>query len=160
MKVDLTGQKFGRLLVLEDSMKRTKHRYVLWLCKCDCGNEIPVIGRHLTIGNTKSCGCLRKEVSSKRSRVHGMADTKTYIVWKNMLERCRNISNKNYGGRGITVCERWLKFENFYDDMGESLGGLTIERINNQGNYELNNCKWASRKEQANNTRTNHFIEY
>jgi hypothetical protein len=169
---DLTGQRFGRLLV-----KRLagvdKSRDTRWECICDCGNTLTVTSSHLMLGHTKSCGCFRVEVSRKwgESRkgisvnfVHGHSSSsrgsprgsRTYSAWKAMRERCSNPKHQKYGyygGRGISVCERWDSFVNFLFDMGECPPGLTIERVNNGGNYEPSNCKWATRSEQIRNQR-------
>ncbi len=153
-RIDLVGQKFGRLVVGSFSHKgNDRHSY--WLTKCDCGNIITVHGSALKTGNTKSCGCLKKEIVSTCNLRHGMSETQTYRSWQSMKKRCLSVNckdYKHYGGRGISICDRWLNsFENFLEDMGEKPEGLTLERKNNNGNYELSNFKWATRKEQANN---------
>ena len=152
---NLQNRKFGRLTVIEMTKKR-KNRHVIWKCVCDCGNEVFVASNNLLCGQTRSCGCLQRELASKNNTVHGMRKTRIYNSWAHMIDRCNNPNNahfKDYGGRGISVYKRWYKFENFFADMGEMPDELTLERKNNNGNYEPKNCKWATRLEQQANTR-------
>jgi hypothetical protein len=161
-KIDLTGKKFGRLTVVSEH-GRTRKNSVTWDCVCDCGNRKIVIGYDLRSGNTSSCGCFQREGASRRRKTHGMTGTKTYRAWEDMKKRCYNKNNKRYktyGGRGIMVCERWHNFDNFLSDMGESEVGMSIERIDNDKNYEPGNCKWASRQEQMRNTTRTRNIEF
>ena len=157
-KLELTGQKFGRLTAIKrcDAKKDRKH---IWLWQCDCGVKKEIVGCHVKDGRISSCGCLQIE----RSTTHGMRKSHTYNSWARMKDRCNNQHDKNYdsyGGRGISVCAQWNKFENFYADMGEKPKGMTIERIDNDGNYEPKNCRWATQKEQCRNTRKNRLVQY
>lgn len=170
--IDLTGQQFGRLTVIRIHDGRNTYNQILWFCECDCGNTINVLSYSLQNHRTKSCGCYRREVSSKnkgRSPTHGHKRrgqrTLTYSVWTNMKARCYNPSNisyRNYGGRGIAVCERWRKsFENFLNDMGEKpTVYYQIDRIDNEGNYEPDNCRWVTRIQNGRNTRHNRLLTY
>lgn len=161
--IDLTGQKFGRLIVI-DSEGKDKWGQYKWLCKCDCGNYVKVGGCCLRRGTSRSCGCLSKEKVIERSIIHKMSKSLEYQIWGGMKARCLNKNNKsyqNYSGRGIKVCDRWLNsFENFYKDMGKKPKGKSIDRIDNSKGYYKENCKWATRKEQMRNTRINKMITY
>lgn len=174
--VDLTGKRFGRLVVIQ-RMDNAKNRKLRWLCKCDCGKEKIILGYHLKSGHTKSCGCLRKEVTIKRLSIinkgneyslkHGRSkNDKTYTSWRHMKDRCTNSNHKywkDYGGRGITVCDRWLGengFIHFLEDMEEAPSGLTIERKQNDLGYFKENCEWATPEQQARNRRNNHYETY
>lgn len=166
--IDLTGQRFGRLTALR-RVPGPPHAPKLstWECRCDCGAISIVRGQALRIGKTKSCGCLKVDVGREnglRTRRHGHAvlETRTYRIWSGMKSRCSNATDEDhyrrYGGRGIKVCERWLTFENFLADMGEAPQGLTLERKDNDGDYELNNCEWATLIKQNNNRSNNRFL--
>lgn len=160
--------KFGRLTVTKEveryrTPKGTPFRQVL--CKCDCGSQYICIFSQLKSGKIKSCGCLKNELTSLRRKTHGMSKTPIYFVWQSMKRRCcdpNDKSYKNYGGRGIKVCDRWLSsFQNFYEDIGEGYRkGLSIERIDNDGNYCLENCKWIPLLEQSRNKRSTRMIEH
>lgn len=162
----LVGQTFGRLVVIERYGSRQGR--VNWLCRCDCGKLHDAVSHALTSGHTKSCGCWKDERNRATPIVHGHSlrgtgKSPTYCSWQAMLLRCNNPVSKqykDYGGRGITICDRWLKFENFLTDMGVRPDDRTLDRINVDGNYEPGNCQWATRTEQARNTRTNKFVNY
>lgn len=153
--------RFGRLLVLEPA-KQPSRRSPLWVCRCDCGNITNCTSAELRYGHTKSCGCWKSYIARILKLTHGMSKTPTYLCWSSMFQRCLNRnrnSYKDYGGRGITVCERWKSFENFLADMGEKPADKTIGRINNDGNYEPSNCHWETIKEQCRNRRNTVYVE-
>lgn|SRR6185503_3088514 len=154
---DITGQRFGRLLVLSIVAERTKQNRIQWLCSCDCGKEWTVIGHNLTNGRQKSCPCRKNQLAAERHYVHGMVHKREYRIWSGIKKRCFNPKEpayKNYGERGITMCDEWKKdFMAFYRDMGPCPDGFTIDRINNDGNYEPGNCRWTTRVIQNRNRR-------
>jgi len=152
--INRSGHRYGRLSVLKDSGER-KEGQVLWRCICDCGNKTTVRSSNLANGVTKSCGCFSRESSSKRMKTHDMTNSPEFIIWGSMIARCTNPKHKSfkrYGERGITVCDEWHKFENFYKDMGNRpKKGLTLDRIDNEKDYSKENCKWSTTKEQNRN---------
>lgn len=155
--IDLTNRRFGLLTVLK--LIGRKHGGALWLCKCDCGSIAKCRSDRLKSGANKSCGCLSKKMLGLRLN-HGHSPrnkcSPTYISWSCMIQRCTNPNYKqykDYGGRGVLICQRWFTFKNFLADMGERPRKLTLERINNEKGYELPNCKWATRSEQQLNRR-------
>lgn len=159
--IDLTGQRFGRLVVVALS-GQDKHGGTKWLCKCDCGSETVVLGGNLRRNHTTSCGCVHKETIS----THGESKSRLYTIWTLMKRRCYFPSDSRYhryGGRCIAVCEEWRdSFENFRDWATKNgyRDDLTIDRIDNNGNYCPGNCRWATRKEQQSNIGTNHLITH
>ena len=167
---NLVGMKFGRLTVMDRESPKSKKAKGLWVCKCECGNVIKVNTSDLKSGNTTSCGCKRKETLRQLRTKHGESNTRLYNVWSDMKKRCYNTKNvdyKNYGGRGITVCDEWMDFQNFYDwaiangyDETAPRGQCTIDRINVDGNYEPENCRWVDRYIQMNNKRNNRILTY
>lgn len=164
LKIDRVGQRFGALTVIAHShsvFRSPRHgSYQFWRCKCDCGGETVVLASNLTKGNTTSCGCRGSRATlSERATTHGKSQLAVYKVWQGMLDRCRypsHISWPYYGALGVTVCERWHSFENFFADMGDRPPGMTLDRKDPFGNYEPGNCRWADWKTQANNQRRHH----
>jgi hypothetical protein len=155
--------RFGRLVVLSFQHSKRSHKH--WLCRCDCGTEKIIDGMNLRRGDSKSCGCLPRDKMVQRLTTHNRSRTKEYRIWIGILTRCyrENASGyKNYGGRGIKVCEVWREsFQAFFDDIGPMpTPQHTIERRNNDGDYEPTNCFWATRKEQGQNRRNNHLLTY
>ena len=157
---DLTGRRFGRLVV-SCQAGRDKQGRAIWGCLCDCGNQARVKSTNLIQGHTNSCGCLHRE----QNVTHGRTNSRLYYVWTNMKNRCNNPENRaypHYGGRGITVCDEWYEFDRFML-WAESHGyapGLTLDRIDVNGNYKPDNCRWADVVTQQNNKRNNYFIEF
>lgn len=158
----LTGKRYGRLLVLEKHPFKGKNSK--WLCECDCGNKVLVLRPNLTSGHTTSCGCYNKQRVKEFFTTHAMTDSNAYRSWTDMKTRCYNkkyTGYKNYGERGISVCERWLEsFENFLSDMGNPVDGISLERIDNDKGYYPENCKWIPKSEQGKNRRIVRYVSY
>jgi hypothetical protein len=154
---DLTGKRFGKLTVTGFS-PIAKNRRAHFYCTCDCGTVKVIRGTSLSSGNTRSCGCMSVRSGRRNGLKHGMTNSPEYHSWENMKARCLNKAKdgyRNYGGRGIVICKRWLhSFESFFADMGcKPSSEFSIDRINNDGNYEPGNCRWATPKQQKNNRR-------
>lgn len=162
--LNLTGQRFGRLVAI-GPCGRSKDRHIMWLCRCDCGNEIVVTSKNLKQCTTKSCGCFNIERVRESRQTHGKSHIRLYRIWSAIKQRCLNPNREaypNYAARGITVCNEWLHFEPFYEwsTANGYRDDLTIDRINNDKGYCPENCRWVSMKAQANNRRSNRRITY
>lgn len=159
--INLVGERYGKLIVVSliDDVASAKVP-TRWLCKCDCGNEVVVRGYNLRSGGTKSCGCAQREIAAARCRTHGDAGSRLYIIWQHMKWRCEketDLAFKYYGGRGVSICEDWRSYEKF-KDWANSSGyqeTLTLDRIDVNGNYEPDNCRWITLREQQRNKRNN-----
>lgn len=160
---NLIEQKFGRLIITKQSGK-DKNNHILWLCQCDCGKEKIISSTHLITGHTQSCGCLKNEGNNtKHNHAQNGKLSTIYKAWANMIQRCTNPHTKNYhnyGGRGITICKRWMKFENFLTDMGDTSKGYQIDRIDNNGHYHKSNCRWVTPKQNSRNRRNNRSVTH
>lgn len=157
--IDRTGLRFGLWTVLRREVSRYENRNTMWLCRCDCGKESVVAGVHLKTGASTNCGCVRSRKVAKRNTIHGYSargrTIREFNIWCGAKHRCFNpnyVNFASYGGRGITMCERWANsFAAFLGDMGLCPPGRSLDRINNDGNYEPGNCRWATGSEQARN---------
>ncbi len=162
--IDLTGKRFGRLVVQCRVPSRKKKDRPRWKCLCNCGNMIETQASQLQRGQTKSCGCLMAERTREANTTHGKKGTRIYRIWSGMLNRCRNPNSKDYaryGKRGIHVCQAWYRFESFYADMGEPPTGFhELERLNNSRGYKPSNCVWTTDTQQARNRRSNVLITW
>jgi hypothetical protein len=166
-EIDITGNKFNRLTAIKRHGSYAQSP--TWLFECDCGRQKVIRKVKVTSGYTKSCGCLRVDIAVERlkkmpsNKTHNLSKMKAYNVWQQMIRRCNDPDHpayRNYGGRGISVCERWLSVENFYQDMGEPSPGMSLERTNNDRGYEPLNCRWASWTEQRRNSRQNKLTKH
>ncbi len=157
--LNIIGKRFGGLVAIRPVALNKWGKYI-WEFKCDCGKKFTIAPNQK---KTISCGCLTSELLRQNSTKHGLSKTREYRIWTNMKTRCTNpihINWETYGGKGIRYCERWEKFENFFSDMGKCPEGMSIERKDNDGNYEPKNCLWATSKQQGNNKSTNHLLTY
>lgn len=168
-KLELTGKRFGRWIVIEEYGIRTKCGEIQWICKCDCGKDGIVSSGSLNCGNSKSCGCFFIDQTTVRLTTHGCSKKgkrkREYDAWMTMRYRCNNPNSKsysNYGGRGIIVCDRWNEsFEDFYKDMGSKpTSKHSLDRINNDGPYAPYNCRWDTNEIQSRNKRSNRWVEF
>lgn len=159
--LDLTGQRFGRLVAISHYIEAKR---TFWNCQCDCGTTTAVDRQSLRSGATTSCGCRRGAATAARNMTHGLRHVPEYSVWAMMRQRCNNPrfpAYKAYGGRGIVICERWSAFENFYADMGSRPSPKhELDRIDNDGPYSPDNCRWTTQQANANNKRSNRIIEH
>lgn len=163
---NLKGQRFGRLLVVGPI--EVRRSYVYWHAKCECGKDVEIRSSHLLDGSTQSCGCWRKERGASQSTVHGLYRSRIYKIWAGIKSRCNNpndLGYRNYGGRGVTICQKWNdSFVAFNADVAMLAGyndpSLSLDRINNDGNYEPSNVRWATNAQQRRNSRQNHMLTH
>ena len=157
--IDETGNHYGRLKVIKQATG--KYRHARWVCLCDCGISTIVRGKLLRNGHTQSCGCLQRDRAAECATLHGDYGTPTHTTWRGMKDRCANLNRLDYGGRGIGFCERWVDFANFLEDMGPRPSlKHSLDRIDNNGNYTPENCRWATRKQQGRNARSNVLLTH
>lgn len=161
--IDISGKKYGKLTVISICREESVSKKLKWMCLCECGKYKAISGNNLRAGSIFSCGCSRGENISISNTVHGLSDSRTYRIWRNMINRChypKYAERHYYSGRGIIVCDKWRNsFQDFLNDMGVAPDNLSIDRIDNDGNYEQSNCRWATSKEQsANRTKGNRYI--
>lgn len=160
--IDLTGQQFGRWTAISKSPKPSRN--ALWVCRCSCGTVREVLSTHLRSGRSQSCGCMRRERLREAWTTHGMSRSREYESWKQAKQRCHNPNNPQYpewGGKGITMCPEWRNdFQTFYAHIGPCPEGLTLDRIDNAGNYEPGNVRWATRKQQIRNRKNTVMLEH
>lgn len=162
-----SGEKYGYITIIEEGVPiKLSNGYFsrTSICKCICGKISLFRMNDLRTGHTTSCGCMTSELLRKANTTHGLAGTLEYNIWQGMIKRCINTKSKfyfNYGGRGITICEKWMTFEGFWEDMkGGYIKGLQLDRIDNNGNYKKDNCRWTTRKIQMRNTRANVLLTH
>jgi hypothetical protein len=161
--IDIAGRRFGRLVAIEATRERFGNYSVGWLCKCDCGNEKVIGCGRLTLGRTRSCGCLRRDIITTHGATRDRGQTTEYTIWRGIKQRCLSpnyATYSDYGARGITICERWLSFENFVADMGSRPHGHSVERVDNEKSYSPDNCIWKLSSLQAQNRRSNRTITF
>lgn len=157
--LNLIGQKYGRLKIIEKLKTRDKHKKVVWKCLCDCGNFTEVNTKNIRTGNTASCGCLKTE----KTTIHGMTNSRAFSTWSGMRTRCLNKNSDSYskyGARGIKIDKAWNTFIGFYKDMGDPPDGMSLDRIDNDKGYSKENCRWATPYTQAVNRKSTRFITY
>lgn len=162
--IDMTGEAWGRLTIIKFWGRDPKYpNKTLWQCECDCGRRLVVRTHNIRNGHTVSCGCFMRESCGNNFRTHGKSGFREHRIWTQMLNRCLNVANPaydSYGGRGIYVVRRWLKFENFFADMGVCPQRRSLDRLDNDGPYCKRNCAWRTQKQQNRNKRNNHLVTY
>lgn len=161
-KLDLTGQRFGKLTPIKVK-GASKSGSLIWLCRCDCGKETRVASGNLRARSTKSCGCSRHIRPLGCGKKHGLSNSRVYNIWRGMIARCskpKTTHYKYYGGKGLKVCDRWSIFQNFIDDMGIPENNQSIDRIDGSKGYFKENCRWVTSMQQMSNTKKNHFLTF